>query len=165
MIKKKNTILLLFFASVIFTTFSSCDPSRKYEKEEESQIEDYLSKNSNLNFVKLPSGLYYYEVEEGTGRQAIKHDTAYVRYTGSFLNGQIFDSNLDVADPLIKPVDEGWLIPGFDEGLTLMKEGGKAIFIIPSDLAYGPSGYYGIPGYTPLLFDVEIELVIAGPGK
>jgi FKBP-type peptidyl-prolyl cis-trans isomerase len=165
MIRNNRIIKLLLFAVVITTLFSSCDPSKKYRKEEAAQIEDYLARNSNLNFVKQPSGLYYCEVEEGSGRQPITHDTAYMKYTGSFLSGQVFDSNVDVVDPLIKPVDEGWLIPGYDEGITLMKEGGKAIFIIPSDLAYGPSGYYGIPGYTPLLFDVELILVIAGPGK
>ena len=57
------------------------------------------------------------------------------------------------------------LIAGFDEGITYMKEGGKATFLIPSKLAYGTSGYYTIPGYTPLLYDVQLVKVIPGPGK
>ncbi len=62
-------------------------------------------------------------------------------------------------------VAEGYLIAGFDEGILYMKEGGKARFLIPSSLAYGPGGYYTIPGYTPLLFDVELVKVAPGPSK
>ena len=61
---------------------------------------------------------------------------------------------------------EGALIYGFDEGITFMKAGGKATLLVPSNLAYGASGNgYGIPGYTPLLFDVELVRVKPGPGK
>jgi len=165
MLNKNRSTIFLLFAVVILISINACDPSKKHEKEEEALIQDYLNSNSNLNFVKQPSGLYYLEVEEGWGPQAITHDTSYVKYTGKFLDGTVFDTNVGLPDSLITPVNEGWLINGFDEGLTLMKEGGKAILLIPSYLGYGSSGYYFIDGYTPLLFDVELLKIIPGPGK
>ena len=63
---------------------------------------------------------------------------------------------------------EGYVIKGFDEGITYMKVGGRSLLLIPSKLAYGTSGYYtydasgnysGIPGYTPLLFDITLARV------
>lgn len=164
MIRKKNTTIILLSAFAIFILLNSCNPATKYIKEETAEIEDYLASNSNLNFVKQPSGLYYLELEAGTGRQPITSDTASVIYTGSFLDGRIFDTNVG-SSLLIRPVNEKYLIAGFDEGITLMKEGGKALLLIPSELGYGTQGYYGIPGYTPLLFDVELVAVKAGPGK
>ncbi len=64
------------------------------------------------------------------------------------------------------PVAEGYLIAGFDEGISYMKEGGKATFLLPSSLAYGSAGLlYQLPGYTPLLYDVELVKVSPGPAK
>ena len=80
------------------------------------------------------------------------------------MNGSIFDSNVGSTDGFF-PVAEGYLIAGFDEGITYMKEGGKARFLLPSSLAYGSAGYYTIPGYTPLLYDVQLVKVSPGPSK
>jgi len=165
MIKKNNQTILLFLTAILLMSLGSCNPARKYEKEESAKIQDYLINNSNLNFVLKPSGLYYLEVEAGSGRLAVKHDTAYVKYAAKFLDGTVFDTNVGKTDTLIFPVNEGWLISGFDEGITYMKEGGKAMFLIPSKLAYGSSGYYIIDGYTPLLYDVELVHVKPGPVK
>ena len=164
MIRKKSTIILMLVAVVTFISLNSCNPATKYEKEEAAAIEGYLASNSNLNFIIQPSGLYYLELEAGTGRQAITSDTAAVIYTGSLIDGSVFDTNVG-SDLLIRPVNEGLLIPGFDEGITLMKEGGKALLLIPSKLAYGTQGFYGIPGYSPLLFNIELVQVKPGPGK
>ena len=156
---------LLFLTIVLMISLVSCDPAKKYEKEEAAKIENYLNSNKNLNFELKPSGLYYLEVEAGTGRTPVAHDTAYVKYTGKLLDGTVFDTNVGKVDSLIFPVAEGWLIYGFDEGITFMREGGKAMFLIPSKLAYGPSGYYIIEGYTPLLYDIELVKVKPGPVK
>jgi len=146
-------------------TLVSCDPGRKFEKQEEDEIAAYLSINNTLNFVKKPSGLYYFEVVAGTGRAAATHDTAYLKYTAKFLDGTVFDTNVGKADSLIFPINEGWMIAGFDEGVTYMNQGGKAMFLVPSKLAYGTTGYYIIEGYTPLLFDVELVRVKPGPAR
>ena len=149
--------LVMLIASV------SCDPSRKYEKQEKEEIEAYLAKNSTLNFAKQPSGLYYLEVVAGTGLQPVRTDSAYVKYTGMFLDGRVFDSN--VSSGTLYGFIVGQNIVGFDEGITHMKAGGKATLIIPSSLGYGASGYYTIPGYTPLLFDIELVKVVPYTGK
>lgn len=165
MVKKFISGLNLLFVVVLMITLVSCDPGRKFEKQEEDEIAAYLSINNTLNFVKKPSGLYYFEVVAGTGRAAATHDTAYLKYTAKFLDGTVFDTNVGKADSLIFPINEGWMIAGFDEGVTYMNQGGKAMFLVPSKLAYGTTGYYIIEGYTPLLFDVELVRVKPGPAR
>lgn len=165
MIKKNIQTILILITVLLMISLVSCNPGSQYEKEEKNQIQDYLSKNSSLKFELKPSGLYYLEVLAGTGRIPVKHDTAYVKYTAMFLDGSVFDTNVGLADTLSFPVDEGWMILGFDEGITYMKQGGKATLLIPSKLAYGPTGYSIIGGYTPLLFDIELVSVKPGPGK
>jgi FKBP-type peptidyl-prolyl cis-trans isomerase len=177
MFKRNIQVILLSLTAVLMILQVSCDPTKKYVKAEESEIQNYLATNFNQTFVRKPSGLYYYEVLEGTGIMPAKHDTVYVKYTGKFLEGTIFDSNVLLSSFLIFPVGEKvWVIDGLDEGVTYMKEGGKATILIPSELAYGgtgsPVGYdptYGpfqvIPGYTPLLFEIELVHVSPGTGK
>jgi len=165
---KTSTITSLFIISTLLAfTLISCDPSKKYVEQEEEKIQNYLKSNPNLSFELKPSGLYYVTIQQGTGIIPVKHDTAYLKYTGRFLSGNIFDTNISDSkvDTLVVPVDEGWMIQGFDEGITYMKVGEKAQLLIPSKLAYGPSGYYLIGGYTPLLFDLELVKVKRGSGK
>ena len=167
--KNKNMIrkfasLLFLICTVLLLTVTSCNPTAKYERDEESQIQGYLTSNPTLAFQKKTSGLYYLEVQAGLGRLAVAHDTAYVKYTGKFLDGSVFDTNVGISDTLYFPVNEGTLITGFDEGITYMHEGGKAMLLIPSYLAYGNSGYY-MPSYTPILFDVELVKLKPGQGK
>ncbi len=166
MIKKNNNTILLALLAILTSSFGSCDPSKKYAKEENAKIQEYLSINSNLNFVLKTSGLYYLEVQSGSGPLAATHDTVYIKYTGKFLDGMIIDTNMGKTDTLKRALDEGYLIAGLDEGIKYMRSGGKAIFLIPSKLAYGIKGYYPyIAGYTPLLFDVELTKIKAGPAK
>ncbi len=165
MIRKSIPALLIFFGIVLILSVTSCsNPAKKAEREEEALINRYLTDNPNLDFVKETSGLYFLEVQPGQGNIAVTHDTAYVKYTGKFLDGTVFDTNVGDADTLIFLVNEGYLIPGFDEGITYMKQGAKAMFLVPSYLAYGSSGYY-MPAYTPVLFDVELVKLKAGIRK
>ena len=164
MIRKNGPVSLLLITALLIISLSSCDPGKKYRKEEESTIQSYLNLNPSLVFEKQASGLYYLSERAGTGITPVLHDTAYIKYTGKFIDGTVFDSNVSIPDSLIIPVGEGWLIQGIDEGLTLMKKGGKALLLIPSSLAYGASGYYIIAGYTPLLFEIELLKVKQGPG-
>ncbi len=161
--KRKNRIASAFLCGLITIIVVSCDVSAKYEREERDKIDNYLASNPDLNFVLKASGLYYLEVETGAGELAATSDTAFVMYTGKYLDGTVFDTNIVSEDTLVFAVNEGWVIPGFDEGVTYMREGGKAIFLVPSILAYGSTGWYPIPGYTPLLFDAELVRLIPGP--
>jgi len=165
MIRKRSLATVLVISTMVILFLASCDPTKKLKKQEEEDIDKYLSDNSNLAFELKPSGLYYYDVQEGTGIMPAQSDTVYLFYTGKFLDGTVFDSNVANKDTLILPIGEGWLIQGFDEGIQYMKVGGKAMLLIPSDLAYGSVGRGPIGGYTPLLFDVELLKVKLSPKK
>jgi FKBP-type peptidyl-prolyl cis-trans isomerase len=107
--------------------------------------------------MKTASGLEYIEVEPGTGAQAESGKTVSVHYTGAFQDGRVFDSSVSRGEPITFPLGAGRVIKGWDEGIALMKEGGKAQLIIPPDLAYGERGAGGvIPPNATLVFDVEL---------
>lgn len=101
------------------------------------------------------SGLRYTTQKEGTGKSPRAIDTVKVHYTGKFLDGKIFDSSVQRGQPIEFPLNG--VIPGWTEGLQLMKEGGKFTFYIPYQLAYGEQGYPGaIPPKSDLIFEVEL---------
>lgn len=101
------------------------------------------------------SGLRYITEKEGTGKSPLATDQVTVHYTGYLLNGTKFDSSVDRGQPATFPLNQ--VIPGWTEGLQLMKEGGKTKFIIPSELGYGANGAGGvIPPNAWLVFDVEL---------
>lgn len=161
---KKRLGMLLVFTAVVGLLTGSCKKEPNYSELEQENIESFIASNNDKLFIKKESGMYYYEAAAGTGETIRAHDTAKVIYTGRFLNGGVFDTNIG-RDTLIFPAGENKMIPGFDEGIMYMKEGGTAIFLIPSSLAYGPSGNYSIPGYTPLLFDVKLARIVRKAGK
>jgi len=110
--------------------------------------------------MKTQSGLEYIEVEAGTGAQAKAGDTVSVHYTGKFQDGKVFDSSVSRGEPITFPLGKGNVIKGWDEGIALMKVGGKAQLIIPPNLAYGERGASGaIPPNSTLVFDVELVAI------
>jgi peptidylprolyl isomerase len=110
--------------------------------------------------MKTASGLEYIEVEPGTGAQAEAGKTVSVHYTGRFQDGRVFDSSVSRGEPITFPLGEGRVIKGWDEGIALMKVGGKAQLVIPPELAYGERGAGGvIPPNATLTFDVELVSV------
>ena len=110
--------------------------------------------------MKTASGLEYIEVEAGTGAQAEAGKTVSVHYTGKFQDGKVFDSSISRGEPISFPLGAGRVIKGWDEGIALMKVGGKAQLVIPPHLAYGESGAGGvIPPHATLVFDVELVSV------
>jgi len=164
MIKKHYQSFLVLLATGLLISLISCNPARKYEKEEQEALDNFLS-NTTLVFEQKESGLYYAENLAGTGISPVTNDTCYVRYTGKYLNGTTFDTNVGTNfDDFVFTVG-GNVIYGLSEGVTYMKEGGKATLLVPSSLAYGTQGYYTIPGYTPLLFEVELIRVKLAPAK
>ncbi|HEE6163719.1 TPA: FKBP-type peptidyl-prolyl cis-trans isomerase [Acinetobacter baumannii] len=115
----------------------------------------FLAENKTKAGVKTTaSGLQYIITKEGTGKQPTAQSIVKVHYEGRLINGQVFDSSYKRGQPVEFPLNQ--VIPGWTEGLQLMKEGGKATFFIPSNLAYGPQELPGIPANSALIFDVEL---------
>ncbi|MDX1522470.1 MAG: FKBP-type peptidyl-prolyl cis-trans isomerase [Anaerolineae bacterium] len=104
-------------------------------------------------------------IEEGTGASPEPGSIVEVHYTGTLEDGTKFDSSIDRGQPIQFPLGVGQVIPGWDEGIALLKEGGKAKLIIPPDLAYGAAGAGGgiIPPNATLFFDVELISVAPPP--
>lgn len=122
---------------------------------ERQAIDAYLIEN-NLTASPQASGLYYIETQAGKGSNAANGKQVMVHYTGRLLDGTVFDSSIDRGEPFSFRLGEGRVIKGWDEGIALMKKGGKALLLIPSHLAYGENSAGRIPPYSPLLFEVEL---------
>jgi FKBP-type peptidyl-prolyl cis-trans isomerase len=123
-------------------------------KEENAVFLEENKKNDSV--VALPSGLQYKVLAAGTGISPEVSDTVNVIYTGTEIEGTVFDSSRGKAVKM--PLSR--MIKGWQEGLPLMKEGAKYKFYIPSDLAYGNSGRFA---GKALIFDVELVGVSKGP--
>lgn len=108
-------------------------------------------------FKKTDSGLRYQIIQEGNGVNAEKGKTVSVHYKGQLSDGTVFDSSYKRNQPIDFPLGVGQVIPGWDEGIGLLKVGDKARFVIPSHLGYGSRGAGGvIPPDATLVFDVEL---------
>ena len=157
-----NKIRLIPLLFIFLIALVSCDPTAKFEREENLKIQNFLTEHPEYHFELKKSGLYYMDIVTGTGRQPVTHDTAYVIYTGYYLTGSAFGTNVG-GDTLIYPVNENLFLPGFEEGVMYMKAGGTARILLNSELGYGNSGYY-FPAYTPTIFELKLTKVIPGPG-
>ena len=110
--------------------------------------------------VKTPSGLQYWDLEKGTGPEAVKKANVTVHYTGWLTNGKKFDSSLDRNQPFQFQLGAGQVIRGWDEGVAGMRVGGKRQLRIPPELGYGLRGAGNvIPPNAILVFDVELLAV------
>jgi FKBP-type peptidyl-prolyl cis-trans isomerase len=118
-------------------------------------IEQSLAEN-NITAQSTESGLRYVIDVEGAGDYPQPGDNVQVHYTLSLLDGTEIESSVG-KDPLQIMIGRGQVIRGWDEGILLLKKGGKGTLYIPSTLAYGERGAGGpIPPNTPLKFDVEL---------
>ncbi len=119
----------------------------------------FLENNkANAGVQVTVSGLQYIVLKKGSGKQATPASNVTVHYHGTTPNGEVFDSSVDRGEPI--SFNLGQVIPGWTEGVALMKEGAKYKFFIPQELAYGanpPQGGQGtIKPFMPLVFEVEL---------
>jgi FKBP-type peptidyl-prolyl cis-trans isomerase len=123
----------------------------------------FLSENSKRpGVIVTSSGLHYEAVSEGTGDKPGLADTVLVHYRGATIDGTVFDTTYDSGEPMEIPLDR--VIPGWSEGLRMMREGGKARLCIPPDLAYGKRGAGGSIGPNAVLvFDIELLEIMRSP--
>ena len=119
----------------------------------------YLSKNQVVapygGYLIAPSGLRYRLISVGSGRSPKDNSTVSVKYKGMLPDGTVFDEAVEPVEFNLKNV-----IPGFSEGVKMLREGGHAMLYIPADMAYGEKGVEGsIPPDADLVFDVELVKV------
>ncbi len=128
--------------------------------DEEGLMLEYL-RQEGITVSPTESGLYYVELQAGDGPQPDPGNMVAVHYEGRLLDGTVFDSSYDRNQPLEFRLGQRQVIPGWDEGISYMRVGGKARLIIPSYLAYGERGAGGvIPPFSTLVFDVELVDIV-----
>lgn len=146
-----------FKGKTAFEQFNN-EKQERLEKEKK-QLEIDLQKRTQ-GFIKTASGLYYNITQKGKGVSPDRGQKVSVHYQGSLLDGQIFDSSFERGQPIDFAVGTGQVIPGWDEGIMLLRQGDRAEFIIPHQLAYGSRGAGGvIPPNATLIFEVELVKV------
>jgi FKBP-type peptidyl-prolyl cis-trans isomerase len=161
--KIKTIKYSLLILSVAVLVIAGCSPIKKWEREEKQRIQEYLAGLGDTIYVTKPSGLIYIELVAGTGALPKSNDTISVRYKGYFMSGRVFASNIAETSPMsylagtgLLADASGYLIEGLAEAGLYIREGGKAKIITPSSLAYGSNGYGLIPGFTPLVWELEV---------
>lgn len=147
-------------------SFNAIEAFRTFEGSREKRLAaEKAAREAELDklaagFKKTDSGLRYQILQEGNGEKAQRGQTVSVHYKGQLPDGTVFDSSYKRNEPIEFPLGVGHVIPGWDEGVQLLKVGDKARFVIPSDLAYGSQGAGGvIPPHATLVFDVELMKV------
>ena len=127
---------------------------------EADSIRAYIDKNK-IKVQPTPEGIYIITTKKGTGAQPEPMQDVTVHYTGKFLDGKKFDSSVDRGEPFTFTLGARQVIPGWEVAVSKMHVGDKATVLIPSDYAYGERGNYGIPPFSPLVFDIELLSVSA----
>lgn len=141
---------------------TTADNPYDYAMEDDATIQKYLTDNHITNAQKQASGLYYIPViTNPNGLRATAGRTVSVNYTGTLLNGTVFDAtsqHFPVA-PFSFALGAGYVIKGWDEGIALMKLDEKSILLIPSRYGYGSQSKASIPANSILRFEVELTKI------
>jgi FKBP-type peptidyl-prolyl cis-trans isomerase len=156
---------IVFISVTILFFTSSCnlndDTPERTAATEQQELNEALARlvTANYDIDTTTLGVYYIMSKEGEGPLPAQGDTCFLIYTGYFLDGTIFDSSGFYFQDSIWSFNylEVSLIPGFNDGISLLNKGAEADIIIPSEFAYGSSGYQEIPPYTPLIFSLKMR--------
>ncbi len=132
---------------------------------EQTTIGNYLT-SKNISTQKTPKGVYVDIQKPGEGTPVDSGKYVSVMYTGkSFPSGKVFETN-ENKPPIQFTINSGQVIPGWDEGLKMLKKGGKATLYIPATLAYGPQPGPGGKPFENLIFDVHVvDVADAAPAQ
>ena len=115
-----------------------------------------ISTGDNTSSNREDAHLQVEDVVEGTGEATKNGDTLSVHYVGTFIDGTKFDSSRDSGEPFEFTLGAGQVIPGWDQGLVGMREGGTRMLMIPPELAYRDVQQGPIPPNSTLIFEVEL---------
>jgi FKBP-type peptidyl-prolyl cis-trans isomerase len=178
---KKYNVLSILVIGVMFLLFSACNNNnlevetkdnnseKKILKEsiikinkntirnEEQEINDYINRHQYLNMKKTGTGLRYMIYKKGKGKNKVENNSKVkLNYTVGFLNGNsCYSSAID--GPMVFQIGKAEVETGLEEGVKMLKEGDKAIFIIPYMMAYGILGDGDrIPAGATLVYNVEL---------
>lgn len=163
-LKEADTIFSPEQIQVIMTAWNQQIMKEKQDKAQRESMDnaqkglEFLSENKKKEgVIELPSGLQYKVIKEGTGLPPA--DTSFVKvdYVGTLIDGTVFDSSRERGEPIEFAVNG--VIPGWTEGLQLMKPGSVYMLYIPADLAYGDRKMGKIPAGSTLIFEVELYSV------
>jgi FKBP-type peptidyl-prolyl cis-trans isomerase len=173
MLKRFHLWILLISVSTLSIITGACSKNdwAAKEQKEKDLINQYVKENNISDDKKLQSGIYFIEEKAGTGLTPKKDDYVIINFTGRYIeNNRIHETSYDslkgewdhadlystyVYGPL--RFQYGYSIAGINEGLSLMKEGGKAQILIPSDMAFYD--------YNPMIYEIELLKVVEYPAK
>ncbi len=142
-------------------TFKKIETERRMlhysSSEEEMRVLDLYLQRTNVEVEPTEDGLFVIETEKGTGTKAVNGSRLKVHYSGTFVDGRVFDSSYKRNEPFEFTLGVGEMIEGWDIGLLGLNEGSKVKLIVPSNIAYSKEGYGEIiPPYATLVFEIEI---------
>jgi FKBP-type peptidyl-prolyl cis-trans isomerase len=143
--------LLLIVSALMFPALASAQ-REKLPPRDLIQVEQKWP-----NAIRTSTGLWTVLLREGNGALPKRGDTVSVLYKGSLLNGTQFDSAEDPEAPFTFQLDRGKVIPGWEFGMLMMREGEKRLLIVPYEMGYGTRGRApDIPRMATLIFEVEM---------
>jgi FKBP-type peptidyl-prolyl cis-trans isomerase FkpA len=167
--KKKDVVKMDVKLHRILTKNQYVEELNKYQKiledrdiEELRKLAAYID-TCKTQYFSLPNGMHYIPIHQGVGDCVKFGDMVKIHYKGYFLNGRQFESTYDRAEPLeFNFGEEGQIIKGFKTALSLMNQGSKSKFIIPSSLAFGDLGSATniVPPYTTVVYEIELISLI-----
>jgi FKBP-type peptidyl-prolyl cis-trans isomerase len=156
----ERSVVTRFSLGIVLALMLGCAFDEPHPQVKNDPAYDRYADTLHVSVRKMarhPSGLYTQEVQLGGGRAAAPGDTVAVQYEGHLPNGSLFDSSYLRGQPIQFVLGGHQVIPGWEEGITGMRVGGKRRLVIPSQLAYGDHGIGGvIPPNANLVFDVEL---------
>jgi FKBP-type peptidyl-prolyl cis-trans isomerase len=147
----RRYFLLLIVSALMFPALASAQ-REKLPPRDLIQVEQKWP-----NAIRTSTGLWTVLLREGNGALPKRGDTVSVLYKGSLLNGTQFDSAEDPEAPFTFQLDRGKVIPGWEFGMLMMREGEKRLLIVPYEMGYGTRGRApDIPRMATLIFEVEM---------
>ncbi|MEI9810482.1 MAG: FKBP-type peptidyl-prolyl cis-trans isomerase [Bacteroidota bacterium] len=162
----RNSVLAALLLFIMFTG-SNCIKSNTCSPQsvssEAPQIQAFAT-SSGINAIPHSSGLYYEIIDPGTGDTPTLSSRIVITYTGTLLNGMVFDQRLTPNNTEPTGSNAPWalsdLVEAWRIGIPLVKKGGHIKLIVPSAMGYGCTGYGSIPGNAILYFDINLVDVL-----